>query len=111
MAKAKSLIARIIDSQIVDAQTSLVTRVHPEAAEKLKSRFPHSHHHALGRTFRTHLAGQAPCPAPIDPDKHPFHVAVITAGSTDAAVAAEAIEKGAKVLSPRGESASPGLNV
>ncbi len=86
------LIARIIDSQIADAQTSLVTRVHPEIAEKLKSRFPHSHHHALGRTFRTHLATEAPCPTPIDPDEHSFHVAVITAGSTDAAVAAEAIE-------------------
>ncbi|GAA5506493.1 hypothetical protein Rcae01_01946 [Novipirellula caenicola] len=86
------LIARIIDSQIADAQTSLVTRVHPEVAEKLKSRFPHSHHHPLGRTFRTHLASQAPCPAPIDPSERSFHVAVITAGSTDAAVAAEAIE-------------------
>tara|TARA_R110002073_G_scaffold65408_6_gene163331 strand:- start:55 stop:1023 length:969 start_codon:yes stop_codon:yes gene_type:complete len=92
------LIARIIDSQIADAQTSLVTRVHPEVAEKLKSRFPHSHHHALGRTFRTHLASEAPCPTPIDPDapidpsERSFHVAVITAGSTDAAVAAEAIE-------------------
>ncbi|WP_144057622.1 nickel pincer cofactor biosynthesis protein LarB [Novipirellula maiorica] len=86
------LIARIIDSQIADAQTSLVTRVHPEAAEKLKSRFPHSHHDAIGRTFRTHLASEAPCPAPIDPEDRPFHVAVITAGSTDAAVAAEAIE-------------------
>ncbi|WP_372722131.1 nickel pincer cofactor biosynthesis protein LarB [Novipirellula sp.] len=86
------LIARIIDSQIADVQTSLVTRVHPEIAEKLKLRFPHSHHHALGRTFRTHLATEAPCPAPIDPNERSFHVAVVTAGSTDAAVAAEAIE-------------------
>ncbi len=90
--KEFDLIARIIDSQIADAQTSLVTRICPQTAEKLKTRFPNSHHCPLGRTFRTHLDGQAPCPAPIDPDAHRFHAAVVTAGSTDAAVAAEAIQ-------------------
>ncbi|MFG0261360.1 MAG: phosphoribosyl carboxyaminoimidazole mutase, partial [Novipirellula sp. JB048] len=88
--KGFDLIARIIDSQLTAKQTSLVTRLCPQTAARLTLRFPASHHNPLGRTFRTHLDSQAPCPAPLDPESQRFHVAVVTAGSTDAAVAAEA---------------------
>jgi len=87
--KKTSLIAEIIETQQRAGQSSLVTRLDPSAAESLQEKFPSGHYNALARTFRTAVKNfQPPCPAP----KKSFHAAVVTAGSTDAPVAEEAIE-------------------
>ncbi|QDT02522.1 AIR carboxylase [Rubripirellula lacrimiformis] len=120
--KPADLIQRIITTQIAAGQDSLVTRIESSIAEALQSRFEHVRYNPVARTLRvarsamsvpgaemgaadtvgiadsrTAPPGTEPTyqpttvtsrPAPIGPR----HVAVITAGSTDAPVAEEAIE-------------------
>ena len=63
----------------------LVTRLAPDAAEALCGRFPTGHHNPVARTWRwvpESLQGQPPI----------GEVAVVSAGTTDRAVAEEAVE-------------------
>ncbi|TWT83071.1 AIR carboxylase [Planctomycetes bacterium CA13] len=94
--KNADLLIRIIETQLTAGQQALATRVAPNAAETLRNHFPNGHHNALGRTFRTGEktveSGEAPCPAPTEFSENIFHAAVVTAGSTDAPVAEEAME-------------------
>lgn len=61
----------------------LVTRVAPEAAGRLGSKFPHGKHNAIARTWRSE---------PSDSRRSTGLVAVVTAGTTDRPVAEEAVE-------------------
>ena len=87
--KSAELIAKIIDTQISQGQESLVTRITPQVLEQLCERFPHARGHSLARTLRV---ANGPLQAARRPIPDETHVAVVTAGSTDAGIAAEAIE-------------------
>jgi NCAIR mutase (PurE)-related protein len=101
--KSPELIAAIAQTQIDNGQKVLVTRLNESAAAKVCESFSHSYYHPQARTLR--LADSPIEPAAIasssqvSPEesadaaatKRPF-VGVVTAGSTDAAVAAEAAQ-------------------
>lgn len=99
--KPAEMIAEIMHRQHAAGQSSLATRVSPDVAESVQSSFPHARFNPLARTLSCCIDRPDPpraleltqTTAEATPDAHPpRHVAVITAGSTDAAVAAEAIE-------------------
>lgn len=83
--------ARLIES---GQREVLVTRIASEAAAEVGPLFPHYHHDPVGRMLRvsaieqpqTKLLEIAPPALPVQ------HVSVVTAGSTDIAVAREAVE-------------------
>ncbi len=91
--KSAELIGEIVAKQLRAGQDCLVTRIDPTAAAHLRRRFEHVVHHPLARTLRV-------CNRAIQNDSADesriqsgeSHVAVLTAGSTDAAVAREAVE-------------------
>ena len=87
--KPAELIIRIVAAQIAAGQTALVTRVADDAANRLVERFDHVCHHRIARTAIVSPRAIEPL-EPSSPDVP--HVAVITAGSTDAPVADEAIQ-------------------
>ncbi|GAB5403817.1 MAG: nickel pincer cofactor biosynthesis protein LarB [Aureliella sp.] len=93
--KSASDIARIAKQLIESGQNEvLVTRIAPEHAAEVAPLFQHSRHDSLGRTLRlsstseplSQLASTAPPALPLR------HVSVVTAGSTDIAIAREAVE-------------------
>ncbi len=104
--KPASLIIAITEKQLAAGQDVLVTRVEPTAAAALCQHFAHHRHHTDARTVRIANGPIAlqprvlPCPAlphaltngTGSVQGGEIHVAVVTAGSTDHAVAAEAIE-------------------
>jgi len=94
--KSAELIQAIAAELIAAGQSVLVTRVAPAAALHLCSVFPCHRYDAQARTVRLSeqpVAGVTMIdPSPALPRLHDFHVAVVTAGSTDRAVAVEAIE-------------------
>ncbi|MFK8114606.1 MAG: nickel pincer cofactor biosynthesis protein LarB [Rubripirellula sp.] len=86
--KSAELITRIIQTQLLADQSALVTRIDPEVAFRVRQSFPQADHNPLARTLQAR---------PSDSDSEPgadvrFHVAVVSAGSTDAPVAEEALE-------------------
>lgn len=90
--KPAEMIAEIIQAQHTAGQSSFVTRIPQEIAEKVQTLVSNSRFNALAKTLSVGLAGTNP-PAPlIEPSGVGEHVAVVTAGSTDAPVAEEAIE-------------------
>ncbi|QEF96727.1 AIR carboxylase [Stieleria maiorica] len=97
--KPAQMIAAIIQSQQAAGQPSLATRVAPEVAEQVQTQIPTARYNPVARTLTAGVADAAP-PSPIpktqdavSPDAGLIkHVAVVTAGSTDAPVAEEAIE-------------------
>lgn len=87
-----------IANQLLDAgQTEvLVTRVEPEHARQLESALAYCRYDPAGRTLRLSRSPistvrSLPCPAPGSDRRLP-KIAVVTAGSTDRAVAQEALE-------------------
>ncbi len=64
-------------------QEALITRIDPAAAETLVEEFPAARHNAVARVLRTMVNEPAPKLG---------RVAVVTAGTTDRAVAEEAVE-------------------
>ena len=103
--KPAELIVRIIREQQAAEQASLATRVDPQTAAMVTQRIPSARFNPVAKTISVGPAGDTP-PQPLrslsnGPADHrqgisqravPPHVAVITAGSTDAPVAEEAIE-------------------
>ncbi|WP_146393156.1 nickel pincer cofactor biosynthesis protein LarB [Allorhodopirellula solitaria] len=88
--KSTELMIRIVQTQLDAGEHCLITRIDSTAAAQLRRIFPCTHHNPLARTLR--IAGepnQLTCPVR---EAGVAHVAVVTAGSTDAAVAEEAIE-------------------
>jgi len=91
--KSVELICQIIQAQLDAGQSSLVTRIESDAARKVRQSFPAAFHNPTARTLR--VGEEAAQPAqPLNDDKLATtpHAAVVTAGSTDATVAAEAME-------------------
>ena len=91
--KPADLIRRIARTQIDAGQSVLVTRMDAIDVDKVRSEFQHSEYSALARTLRIapHEIGPACALGQSELSKQ-THVAVVTAGSTDAPVAQEAIE-------------------
>lgn len=86
--KPSELIARIAGELLAVQREVLVTRVNAAAAAEITAAFPHSRYCSEGRTLR--LSHTAITDPQVDPDSAP--IAVVTAGSTDRGVAAEARE-------------------
>jgi NCAIR mutase (PurE)-related protein len=87
--KSADLITEIIQAQLDQGQSALVTRLDPGVIESVSKRFQHTRVNPLARTLRV---DDQPIVAPPDVTDDQTHVAVVTAGSTDRAVAEEAIE-------------------
>lgn len=83
--KPVGLVVDVFRAQQQVGQHSLATRVSPEHANALVEAFPNAIHNKTARTVRLRDS------APVSPDATP-RVAVVTAGSCDLPVAAEAIE-------------------
>lgn len=91
--KSDELISRIIQSQMDAGQSALVTRIDAITAQKVRVAYPYSRHNAVGRTLRIdHHELPEVVPRLELAAKETPHTAVVTAGSTDVAVAEEAIE-------------------
>jgi len=99
--KTTELMARIVQAQLEAGQDVLITRIDSTSAVQLRRTFSQAVHNSLARTLR--IAAPASSDAPQDDasvgpnagsagtNATPY-VAVVTAGSTDAAVAEEAVE-------------------
>ena len=91
--KSADLIVRIAETQLDDGQDVLVTRIDTETAHRVRPSFQHAQHNPVARTMRisNHPFGEA---RPMDENAidSEIHAAVVTAGSTDEPVAAEAME-------------------
>ena len=92
--KSAALITNIAREQLAYGQPVLITRLAEAVALEVASAFPHVRHHPIARTLR--ISNQ-PITNPTNdetPEIKPFrpHVAVVSAGSTDGPVAAEAVE-------------------
>ena len=91
--KSADLIVEIVTRQQAAGQTSLITRTDLAAAETLQTRFSHVRFNAAADLITVGIARIiAPNLLPTDLTSPPPHVAVVTAGSTDAPVAEEAVE-------------------
>ena len=95
--KPAELITRIIRRQLEANQTPLATRVAPEVAATVQTQIESIRFNPVARTLSVGAALPAPVALnaadnPPATDAATPHVAVITAGSTDAPVAEEAIE-------------------
>ncbi len=91
--KPADLVARIVQTQLDAGQSALVTRIDSETASRVQQSFPFSFHNSIARTLRVATTND-PAPEPLTPiqAEQTLHAAVVTAGSTDAPVAEEAIE-------------------
>lgn len=89
--KSTELMCEIVKTQLTAGQTSLITRIENTAAIQMRRLFPHSYHNSLARTLRI---SDQPIARRLDDEVNAdeIHVAVVTAGSTDAAIAEEAAE-------------------
>ena len=89
--KSPELITSIALTLLQNDAEVLVTRLEANAATKIAAAFPHSHHDPIARTLRVARQSIAPCLLPDQNENSPL-VAVVTAGSTDQPVAAEAVQ-------------------
>ena len=91
--KPVELMTEIIEAQLAAGQSVLVTRLDPTAAAQLRRCFDFTHHNPVARTLRVSTQPIGP-PEPLSEQaaSEVIHAAVVTAGSTDLPVAAEAIE-------------------
>lgn len=88
--KSTELMIRIVQTQLDAGEHCLITRIDSMAAAQLRRNFPNTHHNPLARTLRiASVPDQLTSPLR---GENIAHVAVVTAGSTDAAVAEEAAE-------------------
>lgn len=91
--KSVELICDIVRTQLDAGQSSLVTRIESGVAFQIRQAFPFAYHNPIARTLRVELTDVLPAePLAADQLATTLHAAVITAGSTDASVAAEAME-------------------
>lgn len=88
--KSTELMIQIVQAQLDAQQDCLVTRIDPTSAAQLRRHFEHTHHNPLARTLRIAEHSESLASPLLTDDL--AHVAVVTAGSTDAAVAEEAAE-------------------
>ncbi len=88
--KSTELMIRIVQTQLEAGEHCFVTRIDPTAAAQLRRNFSCTHHNPLARTLR--IAADADLLTSPQREENVAHVAVVTAGSTDAAVAEEAAE-------------------
>ncbi len=88
--KSTELMIRIVQTQLDAGEHCLITRIDSTAAAQLRRNFHCTHHNPLARTMRI-ASTAAQLTAPVR-EENVAHVAVVTAGSTDAAVAEEAAE-------------------
>jgi len=88
--KSTELMSQIVQTQLDAGESCLITRVDATTAAQLRRGFEHTHHNPLARTLR--VGGTAESLNLPVLDQAPAHVAVVTAGSTDASVAEEAVE-------------------
>lgn len=91
--KSAELVTEIIRSQLDDGQSALVTRIDSGVAFQVRQSFEFAHHNPIARTLRV-SADELPKPSCLTPlqASQEINVAVVTAGSTDAPIAEEAIE-------------------
>lgn len=91
--KPADLIQRVAECQIAAGQNVLVTRIEESAATSLQSHFQHHQFNPIANTLRIAAHPIAPSQALSPQDlQRIHHVAVVTAGSTDAPVGQEALE-------------------
>lgn len=81
--KSTELILHLITAQQAAGQSSLVTRIHPEAAAAVVAHFPGAVFNSQARTVRLACGSTEPVGGPVF---------VVTAGSSDREVAEEAME-------------------
>ena len=89
--KTVAAIEKIFQALIAHRVDVLATRVSPEQAAELASRFPGGVHNPVGRTFRIPLAADGK-EAGQGPSVPQGRVAIVTAGTSDLPVAEEARE-------------------
>lgn len=92
--KPAELIVEIFRRQHAAGQRAFATRVSEQQMQVVRNALPQVHYHSLARTLMLLEPAAKDAPAegrPSEPDPEPL-VAVVTAGSCDAAVAAEAME-------------------
>lgn len=91
--KSAELVTRIAKSQLAAGQSALITRIDSGVAFQVRHSFEYAYHNPQARTLRLTLSDDPP-PQPLSLDEavSTHHAAVVTAGSTDAAIAEEAIE-------------------
>lgn len=90
--KPPELIVSIARTQLQHGQPVLITRLNAANAKAVADNFEHSYYHANARTMRiANCPIENVAPEPSPPYPRPF-VAVVTAGSTDNCVAAEAVQ-------------------
>lgn len=91
--KSAELVAQIIQTQLDVGQSALVTRIDSGVAFQVRHSFSFAYHNPLAGTLRV-----SPVEVPVahalaaDEAETTFHAAVVTAGSTDAKIAEEAME-------------------
>lgn len=90
--KTPELIAAIARTQLAHGQPVLITRLKAVDAQLIAKNFKHAYYHAVGRTMRITHASLGPEETEIGHDAEQAFVAVVTAGSTDDHVAAEAVQ-------------------
>lgn len=91
--KPAELVTQIIQSQLDSGQSALVTRIDSGIAFRVRQSFPFAHHNPVARTLRVAAESvSAARPLSVEECSEQVHAAVVTAGSTDAPVAEEAME-------------------
>lgn len=90
--KPAEMIVSIISAQRAAGQPSLATRVTEDVAAEVCSQISDARYSPLAKTLRRLDTDSAPLPIPDDQSDSICHVALVTAGSTDAPVGAEAAE-------------------
>jgi hypothetical protein len=88
--KSTDLMTQVVQTQIAVGQGCLITRIDATAAAQLRRVFENTRYNAAARTLRIGCENENL--EPIGIKGHSTHVAVVTAGSTDAAIAEEAAE-------------------
>ena len=91
--KSAELVAQIIHTQLEIGQSALVTRIDSGVAFQVRQSFSFAYHNPSAGTLRVTPREVSPAqPLSAEEAKTTFHAAVVTAGSTDAKIAEEAIE-------------------
>jgi hypothetical protein len=88
--KSTDLMTQIVQTQVAVGQGCLITRIDATAAAQLRRVFDNTRYNPSARTLRIGCGDENLDPIGIE--GHTTHVAVVTAGSTDAHVAEEAAE-------------------
>lgn len=91
--KSAELITQIIQTQLDAGQSALVTRIDSGIAFRVREPFPHAFHNPIAKTLRVSPEIISVSESLDESEaKETLHAAVVSAGSTDIAVAEEAIE-------------------